>query len=669
MSSLPSQNPQLRSTHSNETAPSESFNSSPGRALSKRRSPWGGRLFALAVLVGCLGGGVAYWPTIQAHWMPTTSATDGLVLETAKKAPFQITVTEKGTLDSMRNASLTSKVEGSTTIISIVPEGTQVKEGDVVCELDASTLIDKETAQEIAVEKANALLGQANEDLEIQKTQNESDLAAALLRIKLAKLDLAKFEMGELPQQVADIKAELSTADANLTRYTESCSFIRKLVQKGYKNQNDLEAEELNLKDAEFKLASAKKKLDVLESYTKERTLAELQANVTESELQIERIRRKGNGQIIQLTAEQKARKLTYELEAKKFERLKSQIEACKIKATQDGQVVYANTRDGRSSDSVLIEVGGAVRERQPIINLPDLDSMKVNARIHESRISMVHTGLPAKIKVDAYADEIFYGEVDAVASVPSSTSSFSRDIKEYEAVIKILDDPEKVNKLRPGLTATIEVLVERRDNVLQIPVQAVITVGTKQFTFAVSGTAVVRKDVVIGQTNERMIEVVSGLNEGDQVVMNPRSHFKKEIDELEAEQASQQSKASEESQSKAMERGQTKAPSAGSPPDRIGAPSGKPAADVPGAEGRPKRSPTEGGRPPGGGDPVAFFKRLDANSDGKLTKDEMPEFLAGQFGAIDKDTSGDVSMEEWMSRPRGGSGPRPPTGDAGGGS
>ena len=568
----------------------------------------------------------------------------------------------------MRNASLKSEVEGSTTIISIVPEGTHVKEGDVVCELDASTLRDKETAQEIAVEKANALLGQANEDLAIQETQNTSDLSAAKLRIKLAKLDLAKFEMGEFPQQVADIKAELSTADANLTRFTESCSYIRRLVQKGYKNQNDLEAEELNQKDAEFKLASAKEKLKVLETYTKERTLAELQANVTESELEIERIRRKGNGQIIQFTAEQKARKLTYELEAKKFERLKAQIEACNIRATQDGQVVYANTRDGRSSDQVLIEVGGAVRERQAIINLPDLDSMKVNARIHESRISMVHTGLPAKIKVDAYADEIFYGEVDAVASVPSSTSSFSRDIKEYEAVIKILDDPEKVNKLRPGLTATIEILVERRDGVLQIPVQSVITIGTKQFTFVVSGTSVVRKDITIGQTNERMIEVVSGLNEGDQVVMNPRSHFKKDIDELEAEQASQQSKASEESQSKAMERVQSKAPSAGSPSDRSGAPGGKPAAGAPRGEERPKRSPTEGGRPPGGGDPVAFFKKLDANSDGKLTKDEMPEFLAGQFDAIDKDTSGDVSMAEWMSRPRGGGGPRPPTGGAGGG-
>ncbi|MEK6262455.1 MAG: efflux RND transporter periplasmic adaptor subunit [Planctomycetota bacterium] len=417
-----------------------------------------------------------------------------------------------------------------------------------------------------------------------------------------------------------------------------------------------------------FKLKSANTKLDVLKNFTKERTLKELEANVTESGREIDRIKRKGLAALAQFEAEHKSRELTYDVESKKLDRLKAQIEACKIKATQDGQVVYANTRDGRSSDQVLIEVGGTVRERQPIINLPDLDSMKVNARIHESRISLVRTGLAAKIKVDAYADVTFYGEVDAVASVPSSTSSFNREIKEYEAVIKILDDPEKVNKLRPGLTATIEVLVERRDNILQIPVQAVVTVGAKQFVFVVSGKSVGRKAITIGQTNERMIEIVSGLNEGDQVVMNPRSHFNKEIAELEAEQASLQSKVSEENQSKAVERMQNKTPSADSPPGSPSAQGGKPTTDAPAGQGRPKGAPSEGGRPPF--DPVARFKSLDKNGDGKIAKDEADERMLSRFDTMDGDGDGSISQEEWtasMAKFRGGGGPRPPTGDSGG--
>ncbi|MBM4075966.1 MAG: HlyD family efflux transporter periplasmic adaptor subunit, partial [Planctomycetes bacterium] len=511
----------------------------PVRAQAQRRGRWVSRLVIFLILAGCCGGGVLYWPTIQAQWSPAVSETDGLVLEMAKRAPFQISVTERGIIDSMRNASLVSKVEGQTSIISIVPEGTQVKEGDIVCELDASTLVDKETQQEIAVVKAKALLEQAEGDLDIQKLQNVSDNEAAELKKMLAELDRDKFDGGkesnyqggEYAQQLADINAEMSTALAKKNSSTESRNFVKRQVQKGYKNQNDLEAEELNLRDAESKFKSAEMKLEVLQKFTFPRTKKQLEASVKEANSEADRINRKGAASLAQFEAEFKSRELTYEVESKKLERLKTQIDACKIKATQEGQVVYANTRDGRSSDQVLIEVGATVRERQPIINLPDLNSMKVNGRIHESRISLVTPGLHTSIRVDAYADENFHGEVDTVASVPSSTGSFSRDIKEYEAVIKIVDEPDKVNKLRPGLNATIEILVERREDVLQIPVQAVLTIGTTQHVFVVRDKSVERKQIKIGQTNEKMIEVIEGLDEGTEVVINPRTHFKKQID------------------------------------------------------------------------------------------------------------------------------------------
>lgn len=579
-------------------------------------------------------------------------------------------MTEKGTLDSMKNAVLTSKVEGSTTIIFIVPEGSNVEAGDLVCELDASVLSDKETQQQILVVKAGAQMEQANEELEIQKTQNDSDRAAAQLKLDLVKLDLEKFEKGDYLQQVAELQAAVVTAEETLIRTQESCNFIRQLTQKGYKNQNDLESEELVLKRNRFDLDSAKKKLDVLEVFTLKRTLAELEANTKEYDREIDRTKRKGEAALAQKKAEVESCKLTLDVERKKHERLKEQIKACKIYATQDGQVVYANTRDGRATDQVLIEVGATVRERQAIINLPDLDLMKVNARIHESRISLVRTGLPATIKVDAYPDEHFKGEIDSVASVPSSTGGFSRDIKEYEAVVKILDSAEKVNRLRPGLTASVEVLVERRDNVLQVPVQAVVTIGAKQFAFVVEDKSVERKDVTIGQSNDRMIEIMSGLDAGDKIVMNPRSHFKKKIDELELEQAKEQSKASEDAAQQKPKPPAGTSSEAGSKPAGPASKSAKPPAAGSGREGRPPGSPSEGGRP--AFDPVARFKELDRNGDGKVTKDEADERMRSRFETFDSDGDGAVSQDEWnaaTAKFRGGGGPRPPSGDAGGGS
>ncbi|MDP1797080.1 MAG: hypothetical protein Q8K78_06345, partial [Planctomycetaceae bacterium] len=122
---------------------------------------------------------------------------DHLSLERVKRGPLQITVLEKGQLDSARNAVLTSKVEGTTTIISIVPEGTMVKKDQLVVELDSSLLIDKERQQDIAVTQAVSAKQSAEKDVEIQRTQNDSDKAAAELKLTLAQIDLKKFKLGD----------------------------------------------------------------------------------------------------------------------------------------------------------------------------------------------------------------------------------------------------------------------------------------------------------------------------------------------------------------------------------------------------------------------------------------------------------------------------------------
>ena len=553
----------------------------------------------------------------------------------------------------MKNAVLSSKVEGATTIITIVPEGTSVNAGDIVCELDASALTDKETAQEILVVKAKAMLEQATEDLAIQKTQNDSDTAAAKLKLDLAILDLEKFQKGDLIQQMEDFQAAVKLADETLSRTQESCKYIREMTQKGYKNQNDLESEELVLQRNELDKRSAETKLKAFEEFTQKRTMKELQANSEEFAREIERTDRKGKAALAQKNAEVESCRLTLEVESKKLERLKDQIAACKIRATQDGQVVYANVKDGRSSDQIVIMEGASVRERQAIINLPDLDNMKVNARIHESRISLVQANQTVVVKVDAYPGETFNGVVDMVASVPSSTGGFSRDFKEYEAAVRIVDEPERVNKLRPGLTASVEILVERRPDVMQLPVQSVVTVGNRQFVFVVQNDRVKSAEILIGKSNEKMLEVLPpmeknqiALKEGDLVVMNPRSHFKKEIDLLEVEVSKEQAAL----KAKAAEANPTQSPLPAKP--AIG-PSTVP---VPGAD-RPLADGGAGAGQPGtlGAsvprvDPVVRFKGLDLNSDGKISKDEADERMASRFDMFDSDGDGGVTLDEMQA-------------------
>lgn len=609
----------------------------------------------------------------------------------------------------MRNAVLASRVEGTTTILSIVPEGTQVTKGELLVELESATLKDKATQQEIQVVNAEAKLKSAKENLQIQTLQNATDEEAAKLKLKLALLDLEKYEEGDFKQQMDELRAQVKLTTEAYYRAEDNYEYTTRMARKGYKTQNDVEADRNAKNKAELDRDLAQTKLRVFEEFSQKRSRTELKANSEEYARQVDRVQRKAAAALAQVEADVKSTQLTFDLESAKHKRLLAQIEACKIYAPQDGQVVYANSRDGRTTDAVLIEPQATVKERQPIINLPDLDQMKVNARIHESRISLVKPGLAVIVKVDAFSSETFHGEIDSVASVPSSTNGFRGDIKEYESVVRLTDDVDRLNRLRPGLNAVVEIMVDRREDVLQTPVQSIVTIGQKAYAFVIDGKDAKRREVQIGQTNGYVIEVVSGLEEGDQVVMNPRTQFAREITLLTEESLKQQQEQEQAEGSKPKADGAPAAPANPAKPatgDRKdggdkplrpeGAGDAKKPDGTPGAGGRPEGGAPPGatggpggagpegggpggrggmGRRPGGGgeggsgerpafqfDPAAFFDRIDKNKDGKITKDEVDDRMLSRFDSMDADSDGGITLEEFqtaMSRFR------PPAGGA----
>lgn len=576
----------------------------------------------------------------------------------------------------MKNVVLQSSVEGSTAIIFIVKEGSTVKNGDLVCELDSSALLNREIQQQIAVEKAKSALRQGEEDLKIQELTNTSEIDAADLKLQLAEIDLVKFQEGELVQQKNDLENQLLLADQNLSKSQESYDYVKRLVKSGYKMQSDLESERLAVEAQRInkELIEGRKKL--LLDFTERRSVIELKARVEESQREKERTDSRTKAAMVQREAALFERKLVFNVESKLLERLAKQIASCKIYATLDGQVVYANIKDGRATEQVMIDEGVLVRERQAIINIPDLSQMKVNARIHESRISLVRPGMSVQIKTDSYPDHLFNGFVEQVASVPSSTGGFGGSgVKEYEAAVKITDDFTSEFKLRPGSSASCEILVERRDDVLQIPVIANVTIGSKQFVFVVKDKKVEQRAIKVGKTNSNYIEVLEGIVEGEEVVMNPHSHFQKEIAEIEEQTAAEQAKEAAKSPEVLAPSGPPASATQG--PNLTGT-GDKPAGMGAGRQGRPAG---EGGPQGGGGggpeggrpDPMARFNQMDKDQNGKISKDEAEGRFAEAFDTFDTDADGSVTKEEFLAgRAKfggrgGGGGGRPRSAEAGG--
>ena len=517
------------------------------------------------------------------------------VVRAVGRAPFLVTRTVQGHLDSQSNVTLSSEVEGETTIITIVPEGRRVKEGDLVVELDSSALREKYKQQQIDVTQAEAKLAQAQENLEIQQTQNLSDIAAAELNWKLAQLDLEKYREGEYPQEEKALSGEVALAEEESLRAEENYEFSRSMVKKGYKTPNEAEADRIAVRSAELKLQQAREKLKVLTEYTKKRQIAELTANATEYERELERVKLKAKAAETQAQAELDAARLTHEVESEKLEKSERLIDATRIYAPQAGEVVYANDEGrGFRSDGPQIEEGAKVRERQAIVKLPDTRNMQVECRIHESLIGRISEGLPAKVRVDAYPDREFEGKVAEVSNVPMSGRFPNYDLREYETNIALTGAEELVRDLRPGLTAQVEIIIDDRDSVLQVPQQAIVTAGDKKVVFVADPTKASGTEsryIKIGAVNDSYAEILDGIAEGDKVVLNPRNRFSARIEELEKLHRPQADESGRGERAGGEEGERRGPPGAGRPGG--GRPQGA------GGGGRPSGG---GGRPGGGG-------------------------------------------------------------------
>lgn len=549
----------------------------------------------------------------------------------------------QGYLDSLGNVTLASGVEGATTIIKIVPEGTIVKKGDVVCQLDSSSLRERAKQQEITVKQSDSAVLRAKTTLEDTTNMSKRDIEAIKVRLDVAGRTLKKYIEGEYPQQLNDLEASIELANEELVRATENYEFTKLQVKKGYRTQNELEANRIAKKQAVFKVKSALDRKKVLENYDRQTREVELTRSVEQLKLELESAEKKAVLSKNQAENDLKTQELTNAVEHDKYKRLLTQIEACSMKAPQAGQVVYAVNKNARGGGD-QIEQGATVRERQAIINLPDVSQMKVDCRIHESMIGNIRKGLPASVRINAFADQVFNGVISDVSSVPIPGRWPNMDLKEYETEIKLTDGPEVIQKLRPGLTAQVEVLVDSRDDVLQIPLTAVLAIADKQFAYVLTDKGEELRELVTGQSNQSHVEIKEGLKDGELVIMNSRTQFPDQIAALET-------KLSEEKVKQAINISKSKgSPPPEQKPNSEAAPaangSGAPAG---GTEGTPRLAEQGGDR----GDRGEIFNRLDKNGDGKIQGDEMDDRMKSRAADIDKDGDGAISKEEFMNAPR----------------
>jgi HlyD family secretion protein len=436
-----------------------------------------------------------------------------------QRGDLTITVLDRGTLAAVSEVSHRSEVEGTARVIYIVPEGTMVKKGDLLVELDSAQAQDAVNQQEINVQKAEFAKIQAEAQLQIQESAVASDIRAAELKLAFAKLDLDKFDKGQELVELIEATNRVVQLEAQLAVNKETLRWTEALHEKGYETLQKRDGDRLAVMNTMNSLIVSSNTLAMLREFDIVKQRRTYESAVLEATKELERVKAQGQNKINQAKADLITQVNTLDLSKKKLERDRRNLEACKIIAKQDGLVVYAMS-DNRFSSESLIEEGAVVRNRQELIKLPDTSRMKVTIKVHESHVGLVRPGQPAFIKLDSMPDQRFQGVVERVAILPDSQARFGNpNLKVYNTEIVITDPLPEV---KPGVSAQAEIIVANVSNTLPVPVQAVTTLRGRQVVYAQSGKKSVPVHVQIGMFNTRFIEVTSGLKPGDRILLSP---------------------------------------------------------------------------------------------------------------------------------------------------
>lgn len=336
--------------------------------------------------------------------------------------------------------------------------------------------------------------------------------------------DIERLEDGEAKQRLRALLDELQVAQEERLLAQDRIEGQRRLEARGFVTPTELEAEELKLSKARNKQAEKETALKLYIQYAFPKEAEEKLSDYENAVMGYLRQLKENVAERAQEEARFSSAERKYNLERVKLRDLNQQLEWATIRAERPGLVVYGAADQNRSrfrgGSEEAIQEGATVRERQAILTIPDLRRMAVKANIHESAVQRVAPGQRARVAIDAFPDERLAGTVAKVAVVADSANAFlNPDLKVYPATITI-DGTH--GWLRPGMSAEVEILVERLEDVVYVPVQAVRRAGDRRVVYVAGGGRPERREVEVGAFSDSFIEIVSGLREGEPVLLLP---------------------------------------------------------------------------------------------------------------------------------------------------
>jgi HlyD family secretion protein len=335
---------------------------------------------------------------------------------------------------------------------------------------------------------------------------------------------LVQFEPSDFQKRLMDDEQQLEQARAEL----EKTKATQKAEISGL--EGAIENQEANLRLAELQV----ERMTFEATVEKERAQIEARKAKLSYRQAVERL----ESQKIVNATETKKRELNIERQQRDLDRTKKEIEDITIKAEKPGLVVYGKVWKGSGPEKIRVgdEIWGGVN----IISLPDLSRMQVKTYVNEVDVDKLQIGQPTTIKLDALPEPTFNGKITSIASLGREKEG-EKNVKVFDITVEIEEEDER---LKPGMTATAEVIIEtipprpktQTDSIqtkasdeivaesapmpLYIPLDAVFEKDGRTVVYRIVDGQPQEAVVVLGKRNQDYVVIEDGLIPGDRVTL-----------------------------------------------------------------------------------------------------------------------------------------------------
>ncbi|MFQ5505996.1 MAG: efflux RND transporter periplasmic adaptor subunit [Planctomycetota bacterium] len=446
-------------------------------------------------------------------------------LFTLERGDLVILLTEDGTLVAKESKKVRAEFRGQAKITFLIEEGKVVEEGEVLCKLD-STQLEKEVDQlELDIVQGEANLETSQTQIEIQKLKNQGDLETARNELEKARQNLEKYRDGDAPQDRRRLEIDIKDSETDFRRSKKRYEDSKMLLAQNFIKNSELEDHQILYERALVNKQGAELAIKLFDKYTYPMTLVEKETAFNKAKRDLTATEKRVVSELRQKEVAHRRNKKRLEGLKKRYEDRKKDIANMTLKAPCPGIVIYGDPRQPWRAQEV--KVGGTVWGRNTVMTIPDLRVMQAKIQVHEADINKLEVGQAAKVTMDTYPGLVLNGKVSKIASVAGGGSnpwSYSLSSVKKFGVEVTLENGDKELKLKPGISAKVEIYIDKRPDALFVPLQCVFIQDGEHLTYVRGddGKPVARK-LEIGLSNDSYVEILDGLEEGDRVLLyNP---------------------------------------------------------------------------------------------------------------------------------------------------